>query len=110
MIITFSSKKFEKIANDDKSRKSQLGQIQAEKVKNRLGQLRAAENLASVRHLPGYFHELKAERKGLWSCYLDGQYRLIFKPHNDPIPVDGNGIYIWEEILAVTIIEIVDYH
>lgn len=42
--------------------------------------------------------------------YLDQPYRLIFEPHEDPIPIDDNGKYIWIEIKGVEIKEITNYH
>ncbi len=50
------------------------------------------------------------DRKGQWACDLDHPYRLIFTPHETPIPTDPNGRYIWIEIKSVEIVEIVDYH
>jgi hypothetical protein len=41
---------------------------------------------------------------------LEHPFRLVFKPHENPIPVNGHGQYIWFEISGVEVIEIVDYH
>lgn len=76
----------------------------------RLSDLDAALTLEDVRYLPGHYHELVENRKGQWACDLDQPYRLIFKPHEDPIPTDVNGKYIWIEIKGVEIIEIINYH
>ena len=35
----------------------------------------------------GHYHELTGDRKGEWACDLDQPYRLIFEPHEKPIPV-----------------------
>lgn len=53
--------------------------------------------MPDVRHLPGRYH-------------VDHPYRLIFEPHEQPIPTDKDGKYIWIEIKGVEIIEIKDYH
>ena len=79
-------------------------------IQRRLDDLRAADTLEGVRHLPGRYHELTADRKGQWACDLDQPYRLIFSPHEYPIPVNEDGQYIWIEIKGVEIIEITDYH
>jgi proteic killer suppression protein len=76
----------------------------------RLGDLYDALTLEDVRNLPGNYHELTGDRKGEWACDLDQPYRLIFQPHEDPIPTDENGRYIWLEITAVEIVEITNYH
>lgn len=88
----------------------ELGPLRAKLLLRRLGALLDAETLEDVRNEPGNFHELKGDRKGQWGCDLDQPYRLIFEPHEDPIPTDGSGRYIWIEIKGVEIIEITNYH
>ena len=84
MKITFDNNKLKKYANND--------------------------SLAEVRYLPGKYHELIGNRKGQWACNLVHPYRLIFEPHEDPIPENENGQYLWIEIKGVEVIEIEDYH
>jgi len=110
MDISFGDSKLEKYANDDKKAIKKLGVKRAKLYKVRLDDLRASDSLEDVRHLPGRFHELKGNRKGSWACDLDHPYRLIFKPQNTPIPENEHGQYIWQEIEAVEITEIADYH
>lgn len=76
----------------------------------RLNDLLNAQTLEDVRHLPGRYHELTGNRKGQWACDLDQPYRLIFEPHESPIPTDEDGKYIWLEIKGVEIVEITNYH
>lgn len=76
----------------------------------RLRDLLAAETLEDVRYLPGHYHELVGNRKGQWACDLDQPYRLIFEPHENPIPTNKDGKYIWIEIKGVEIVEIENYH
>jgi len=110
MNITFSNKKLEKLANDDRKMLKELGKQRADKFRLRLYQLSKAINLEDVRHLPGKYHELTGDRKGQWACDLDQPYRLIFEPHEKPIPTDPDSKYIWFEIKGVEIIEITNYH
>ena len=110
MNLTFQDRKFEKLANDDRKLQMEFGKIRADKIKQRLVQLRVATSLEDVRELPGKFHELKNNRKGQWACDLDQPNRLVFVPHEDPIPVNEDGQYIWTEIRGVEIVEIVNYH
>lgn len=88
----------------------ELGTIRAKKFKQRLDDLAAITNLEEAKNLPGKYHELTSDRKGTWACSLDGAFRLIFQPHNNPIPTNDNGQYIWVEIVGVEIMEIIDYH
>ena len=110
MKITFTDPKLEILANDDKKRVKEFGKLRADKIKSRLGQLKSAVTLEDVRNLPGKYHELTNNRKGQWACDLDQPYRLIFTPHENPIPVNEHGQYVWVEILGVEIIEVVNYH
>lgn len=110
MKITFSDKKLRKLANDDRLMVKELGKERAKLLRRRLTQLEDAENLEQVRHLPGHYHELTGNRKGQWACDLDQPYRLIFTPHENPIPANEDGQYIWLEITGVEIIEVTNYH
>jgi len=110
MDISFDDNKLKKYANNDSQAIKKLGQRQAKLYKQRLDDLRDAETLEEVRFLPGNFHELIGTRKGQWACNLEHPYRLIFEPHENPIPTNDSGQYIWIEIKGVEIIEIVDYH
>lgn len=98
------------MANDDRLAAKKLGALRAKLFKDRLDDLVAVSNLEEVRFLPGHFHELKGDRKGQWACDLDQPYRLIFQPHEEPIPEDENGKYIWIEIKGVEILDITNYH
>jgi proteic killer suppression protein len=110
MDITFADKKLQKIVNDDRKMLKVFGKPRAEKFIDRLIQLQDAVTLENVRYLSGNYHELTGNRKGQWSCDLDHPYRLVFKPHEDPVPTNEHGQYIWIEIVGVEIIEIVNYH
>jgi proteic killer suppression protein len=108
--ITFLNKKLEKQANDFKKCQKEMGTIRAKLYNKRLGDLRNAITLEDVRNLPGRYHELMGDRKGQWACDLDHPYRLVFEPHENPIPTNESGNFIWLEIKGVEIIEITDYH
>ena len=110
MKITFADKKLEKLANDDRKVLAALGKIRATILIRRLTQLEDATTLEEVRNLPGNYHELKNDRKGQWSCDLDQPYRLVFTPHENPIPTNEAGQYTWIEIKGVEVIEITNYH
>ncbi len=110
MNITFKIDKLKELANDDRALKRKYGNKRAKVLKQRLDQLKAAESLEDLRYAPGHFHELVQNRKGKWACDLDQPYRLIFEPHENPIPTDTHGQYLWVEIHGVEILEIIDYH
>ena len=108
--ITFNTKRLEKLANNDREANAVLGKIRAKKFRQRLNDMLDADTLEDIRFLPGNYHELTGDRKGTWACDLDQPYRLIFKPHEDPVPADSSGRHIWSKITGVEILEIIDYH
>ncbi len=110
MEITFADKKIRNLANNDRLMVKALGKDRAKVLRRRLVQLEDADTLEDVRHLPGNYHELTGNRKGQWACDLDQPYRLIFTPHENPIPTNEDGQYIWLEITGIEVIEVVNYH
>ncbi len=110
MDITFKKKKLEKIALNERKCLKELGTVQGKIFLQRISDLYSAETLEDTRNLPGHYHELVGDRKGQWACDLDQPYRLVFEPHEDPIPTDEDGKYIWIEIKGIEIIEITNYH
>ena len=110
MQVTFANKRLWKVANDDRRMEAELGFIRAKKFRLRLAQLIDVETLEDVRYLAGNYHELRDDRKGQWSCDLDQPYRLVFTPHERPIPSNQDGQYVWSEIRGIEVIEIVNYH
>lgn len=104
MELTFADKDLKKCALDQRKCQKEMGKLRAELF------LRRIADLEAVRYMPGHYHELTQDRKGQWACDLDQPYRLVFRPHEDPIPEDENHKYIWAEILGVEIVEIVNYH
>lgn len=110
MKVKFSDKNLKNFANNDSAANRKLGLRRAKLYKARLDDFIDADSLEDLRHVPGNYHELKYDKKGQWACNLDQPYRLVFKPQEDPIPLDESGKYIWTDIKAVEIIEITDYH
>lgn len=110
MEVTYKNKHLQKCAEDETYSVRKLGPVRSEKYLQRIGDLMDAKTLEEVRNLPGNYHELSANRKGQWAVSLDGPYRLIFAPHENPIPVDENGKYVWIEIKGVEIEDIENYH
>lgn len=110
MQILFQNKKLEKLVENGSKLFKELGQRRAKLLLIRLQALSVAETLEDVRNIPGNFHELTQDRKGQWACDLDQPYRLIFEPHERPIPSNDDGQYIWLEIKGVEIVEITNYH
>lgn len=110
MEIVFAVKRLEKLCNSDREMVKEFGLQRAKLLRRRLDQLRAAENLAVMRNLPGRCHELTADRKGTLSIDLDGPHRLLFEPAETPLPVKPDGGLAWERVTAIRILEVEDTH
>ena len=110
MKIDFADKELEKCANNDSYRLRKMGKIRAKLYKQRLDEIFSADTLEDLRNLPGNYHELTNNRKGQWAVNLEQPYRLIFSPQSSEIPIDKSGKYIWNEIVDVIMIEIINYH
>lgn len=111
MDIFFRNRWLEKLCNSDKEAKRELGAGQAEKLRSRLDDLDAAQNLAQIGQLQHHgCHELGGDRKGELAIRLKGGCRLVFIPSNEPLPKKPDGGLDWNGVTAITIVGILDYH
>ena len=110
MEISCRSRKLEKQLTDPKEMVKSFGQM-AIKIKQRLKNLKDADNLGIMKTIPAArCHELTGERKGELAVDVSGNYRMIFEPLHDPIPKKDDGGLNWEEVTKIRINEIEDYH
>ena len=109
MDISFSSEKFRELCNRFDRLQRKHGQHRARKIRQRLDELRAAENLAEMWNI-GRCHELVGDRKGQLSLDLDGPYRLIFEVADNPVPTKPDGGLDWSQVTAVKILGVEDTH
>lgn len=110
MDILFATKRLAKQCVSDSTRAKAFGADIAKVLRRRLDQLRAADDLAVMRTLPGRCHELTGDRKGELAVDLRGPYRLVFEPADNPPPVNEDGGLDWRRVTAVRILEVEDYH
>ena len=110
MEVTFASDKLAKSMNSDSRLSQTYGAELAKQIRKRLDDLDAAGNLDDMRTLPGKCEELSGNRLGELSVRLNKNWRLIFKPNHDPKPTKTDGGLDWNQVTAVQITEIVDYH
>jgi plasmid maintenance system killer protein len=108
--IVFRTKKLQKSCSDQKAMVKNWGPDQAKRLRRRLDDLRAAENLSLMMELPGRCHELKGDHQGQLSLDLVHPYRLIFEPAHDPVPEKEDGGLDWTEVTGVRILGVEDTH
>ena len=110
MVIHYKSNKLQKQLGSPKAIIKSYGQ-RAKKVKQRIDELIAANNLGIMRTLPAAnCHELTGNRKGELAVDVSGNFRLIFEPYHDPIPEKEDGGLDWDAVTEIQIVEIGDYH
>lgn len=111
MDVGFVNARLAKMCNTTSLRVRKLGTERSDKVRQRLDQLAAADDLGEFRKLPQTrCHQLSADKNEQFSADLDGPYRLIFEVANDPIPRSRDGGIALSDVTRVLIIEIVDTH
>ena len=108
MEITFQTSKLQKLCEDHKHAVRNLGPNNATKLRNRLADIEAAENVTNL--IAGKPHPLQRERKGQLSISLAGGTRLIIKPNHDTISKKSDGSVDWVAVTSVTVCYIGDYH
>jgi proteic killer suppression protein len=106
MLIYFRTKKLQKLCSEQREMQKQLTKSMARKLQQRMAELKAAEALSDISHLPPpRCHELTGNRAGQFSVDLEHPYRLLFIPADDPIPYrEDKGI----DLALVKEIEIID--
>lgn len=110
MEITFKTRKFQKICNSDTALQKEYGKNCARRIRARLDDLQAAQNLEVMRKLPGRCHELKGNRKNQFSLDVEQPYRLIFEPVSPDICRKADGGLDWDLINEIKIIDVEDTH
>lgn len=108
--IQWFDRKLERTCASDRLGQKAFGQARWRKLKVRLALLDSAATLADLRAAPGHWHALGADRVGQWSTSLDGNFRLVFEPANEPLPVLPDGGLDPSRVTKIRIIEVVDYH
>jgi plasmid maintenance system killer protein len=108
--IIFASDKLRTDLNDSRSFQKQYGERGAKRLRQRLDDLRAASTLEVMRALPGRCHELTGNRSGQLALDIEGRYRLIFEPADEPLPQKNDGGLDWKNVTIVRILGVEDYH
>lgn len=110
MEISYKTKKLEKQLTNRRDLAKTFGQL-AQKINQRLGELKAAETLSIMRFIPAArCHALSGGQKGELAVDVSPNYRMIFEPNHDPLPKKEDGGLNWESITKIQINQIEDYH
>lgn len=111
MRIFFKTRKLQKTCSKSSESLKQLGKKGSKKLQQRMMELKAADTLADISHLPPpRCHELSGNRKRQLSVDLEHPYRLLFIVANNPYPERKSGGLEWESVTEIEIIAIADTH
>ncbi|HIW75927.1 MULTISPECIES: type II toxin-antitoxin system RelE/ParE family toxin [Gordonibacter] len=104
MEIKYADKSMMKILEDDRIIRKKRGDI-AEKLIRRMSDLRVADNLSQITHLPSpRRHKLTGNWEGCWGIDVSKNQRLIVRPIGNFDPDDLT------TITTIRIESIEDYH
>jgi len=107
MEIYFKNNKLQKVCNTEKDARKAFGNEMAEKLMQRMTELKVVENLSQISRLPpARCHELD---KGIFSVDLKHPYRLLFEVEKT-IPLKEDGGIDKEKIKEIMIVSIEDTH
>lgn len=110
MRVEFKTNKLKKQLADPRELAKALGQM-AKKANQRVQEFKAAENLAVIRMLPAArCHALKGDHDGALAVDISKNYRIVFEPFHDPLPKKDDEALDWEQVTAIRILGIEDYH
>ena len=111
MDISFKTAKLAKTLNEEKALRQTYGDRMAKVIMMRRAVLKNAPTLSRVPATrPERLHPLKGQRKGQYAVDLVHPKRLVFEPAHDPVPLTEDGGIDTDEVTAIVVIEVVDYH
>jgi len=110
MVIKYKTRKLEKSLIDPKEMNKTYG-TRAKKVNQRLKEITASATLTVLKTIPAAnCHQLSADRDDQYAVDISANYRMILEIDHDPIPRKDDGGIDSDQITAITILEITDYH
>ena len=111
MDIVFRTRKLEKTFNTAATLQKTYGAQMDKVIMMRMAVLKTARNLAMVPPTrPDRRHQLSGAREGQFAVDLVHPYRLVFEPTHQPPPRKDDGGIDMQQITAITILDLIDYH
>ena len=109
--ISFKNKKLQGIFESDAAIKKAFGKVNARYIQRRMTFLRAAPSLSHVPHQrPERCHQFEGRGKEQFVVDVKQPFRLVFKPAHNPLPRSNDGGIDLEQITAIEILAVEDYH
>ncbi len=110
MQINYKTRKLEKNLTDPTKTLKEYGN-RSKKIIQRLQELEASANLSVLKTLPAAnCHQLSGDRAGEFAVDISGNWRMTFEINQEPVPTKDDGGIDTDNVTAVTILDITDYH
>lgn len=110
MQVSFASKRMEKDMATSAALSKRYGDL-AKRIRMRLDVLFQADSLADVPvEPPPRRHMLSGDHAGCFAVDLSGNWRLVFRPDNYPLPLKEDGGIDLSKVTAIQIVDVIDYH
>ena len=111
MDIAFRTRKIEKTFNAADALQRTYGPRMAKAIMSRMAVLRTVRTLELVPTTrPERRHQLVGERDEQFAVDLVHPNRLVFEANHEPVPRKDDGGIDTEQVTAITILDVVDYH
>ena len=111
MDIAFRTRKLERAFNSVTALQKTHGAQMTKVIIMRMAVLKAARNLALVPTTrPDRRHQLSGNHEGQFAVDLVHPHRLVFEPNHRPLPRKDDGGIDTEQVTAITILDVIDYH
>ena len=109
--ITFRTSRLARVFNSDRDLKRTYGDRMTRRIQTRMAILKNSRTLDLVPTTPpDRRHQLTGDRRGQFAVDLVHPRRIVFVPNHHPVPLRDDGGMDLEQITAITILEVVDYH
>ncbi len=109
MEIRFKNNKLENSFTDDRLLVKTYGEL-AKKIKQRYGELKAADNLSVIAKIPVLRLHQYTGKTNIWSVDIHQNWRILFTIDQDPIPILENGGVDLKAIEIIKIESVEDPH
>ncbi len=111
MNIDFARPRLKRTFNSETALKRAYGDRMIRTIAMRMKVLRHAPTLSKVPVTkPDRRHQLEGNRAGQYAVDLVHPKRLVFEPNHNPMPRKKDGGIDTDQVTAITIIEVIDYH
>ena len=111
MEVSFATDRMHRLLHSLPELTRTYGRRRALSILNRVRALHRFPTLSQVPPTPPFRrHQLTGNRAGQYAVDVDTQYRLVFAPHHDPVPLLPDGGIDTALVTSIIIIAVLDYH